>query len=612
MTRMLRLALAALFALSFLVADPLLAQNAKDIAGETVDQLLSRVKTSKNVTPKSVFEELGKRKSEESLAALEDSLPFLKSEIGFRKAFLAFRHFRGVAALEQEAINLLFKKSKSSDPNTSVPAAHGLGLLGETTYPLLEEIVRSSRDARTRSVAMAPLLPAMALRADKKDFRLFVENFTSTWKVSISLGEKTAIDFARTSGPNLFSRCLKDENLTGEIRRMLIAGLVPIPGEEADAVLADGLLAKEPRIVQECLVYLGTRGATAHRKAVERLVRHKNDFIRREALVARARLSLILGPQEVPDLLDDLLIQARSRGLVERNAAAISLGELRSPEAIEALHGLLGDPEYSVRMESLLSIGSARKAASIPVLIDRLGVTQGTEAEMTVEMLQALTGQDFGSTPEFWRAWWGDHEADFVMPSVEQVAAVQKKREKDRSKHSTGSDFFGLRVISERVVFVADLSGSMNSKNSQGIRRIAALRNELGNFVRDYPKGGLFNIVTFASQVKSWKPSMVVMSSKNRKEALAYVEDLKISGGATAIYDGLETAFNDPRVDTLMVLSDGIPSGGSVNNIDAIIDEVSRWNILRYVVIHSVALGGESRLLQALSRASHGRYVRVK
>ena len=105
---------------------------------------------------------------------------------------------------------------------------------------------------------------------------------------------------------------------------------------------------------------------------------------------------------------------------------------------------------------------------------------------------------------------------------------------------------------------------------------------------------------------------MVVMNSKNRREALAYVEDLKISGGATAIYDGLETAFNDPRVDTLMVLSDGIPSGGSVNNIDAIIDDVSRWNILRYVVIHSVALGGESRPLQALSRASHGRYVRVK
>ena len=55
---MLRLALAALFALSFLVADPLPAQNAKVLAGETVDELLSRVKTSKNATPKSIFEEL--------------------------------------------------------------------------------------------------------------------------------------------------------------------------------------------------------------------------------------------------------------------------------------------------------------------------------------------------------------------------------------------------------------------------------------------------------------------------------------------------------------------------------------------------------------------------
>ena len=152
----------------------------------------------------------------------------------------------------------------------------------------------------------------------------------------------------------------------------------------------------------------------------------------------------------------------------------------------------------------------------------------------------------------------------------------------------------------------------MVRENSQGVQRIAALRDELGKFVRDYPKGGLFNIVTFASQVKSWKPTMVVMNSKNRREALAYVEDLKISGQATAIYDGLEVAFNDPRVDTLLVLSDGIPSGGSINDVNEIIDDVSRWNILRYVVIDSVALGWESRLLRALSRASYGRYVRVK
>ncbi len=609
---MIRILFLPLFALFFLVAGSLPAQSAKDLAGETVGQLLSRIKVSKNATSKSVFEELGKRKSEKAFAALEDSLPFLKGEVAFRKAFLAFRHFQGIEELERDALDLLHKKSKSSDPNASVPAAHGLGLLGSVAHPLLEEIVRSSRDARTRSVALAPLLPAMTLRASKKDFRLFVENYKSTWKVPISLGEQTAIDFARTGGPNLFSRSLKNENLTSEVRRMLIVGLVAISGEEVDAVLAEGLLSKEPRIVQECLVSLGMRGATAHRKAVERLVRHKNDVIRREALVARARLSLILGPQIVPDLFDDILVQARSKGLVERNAAAISLGELRSPEAIEALHDLLADSEYSVRMESLLSLGSARKSASIPVLIERLEVANGVELELTGETLRALTGQDFGPTPDFWRAWWRDHETDFVMPSAEKVAAAQAKRGQERSKHSTGSDFFGLRVTSERVVFVADLSGSMIHANSQGIQRIDALRNELGNFIGDYPDGGLFNIVTFASQVKSWQPTMVVMNTTSRREALAYVAKLKISGQATAIYDGLEIAFNDPRVDTLVVLSDGIPSGGSVNNVDAIIDDVSRWNILRYVVINSVALGVESRLLRTLAQASHGQYVRVK
>ena len=75
---MIRILFFPLFALFFLVAGPLPAQSAKDLAGETVGQLLSRIKVSKNATSKSVFEELGKRKSEKAFAALEDSLPLTR------------------------------------------------------------------------------------------------------------------------------------------------------------------------------------------------------------------------------------------------------------------------------------------------------------------------------------------------------------------------------------------------------------------------------------------------------------------------------------------------------------------------------------------------------
>ena len=82
-------------------------------------------------------------------------------------------------------------------------------------------------------------------------------------------------------------------------------------------------------------------------------------------------------------------------------------------------------------------------------------------------------------------------------------------------------------------------------------------------------------------------------------------------GGGTNIHDALELAFEDERVDTIYLLSDGAPSTGPIVQADELRDEVARWNSVRGVVIHCIAVGQDHRLLKGLAEDSGGKYVRV-
>ena len=70
-------------------------------------------------------------------------------------------------------------------------------------------------------------------------------------------------------------------------------------------------------------------------------------------------------------------------------------------------------------------------------------------------------------------------------------------------------------------------------------------------------------------------------------------------------------AFEDERVDTIYLLSDGAPSTGPIVQADELRDEVARWNSVRGVVIHCIAVGQDHRLLKGLAEDSGGKYVRV-
>ncbi|MHC4731061.1 MAG: hypothetical protein ACYS6Z_10795, partial [Planctomycetota bacterium] len=84
--------------------------------------------------------------------------------------------------------------------------------------------------------------------------------------------------------------------------------------------------------------------------------------------------------------------------------------------------------------------------------------------------------------------------------------------------------------------------------------------------------------------------------------------------GAGAIYDALVAALLDPEVDTIYLLSDGVPSFGTVKRDYRIHQEIRKRNRWRRVVIHTILLGTKGtdrKFMQRLASDSGGVAVDV-
>ena len=119
------------------------------------------------------------------------------------------------------------------------------------------------------------------------------------------------------------------------------------------------------------------------------------------------------------------------------------------------------------------------------------------------------------------------------------------------------------------------------------------------------------NLVDYETGVHPMWDAIRKLDNDNRKELLDRVRQLQLAGG-TNIFEALEAAFRDPKVDTIYLLTDGQPSAGRLTNTEDILDEVRRWNRTKQVVIHCIGLGIDSDLLKRLAAMTGGSYKFVR
>lgn len=300
-----------------------------------------------------------------------------------------------------------------------------------------------------------------------------------------------------------------------------------------------------------------------------------------------------------------------------RVAALHELARQQDAGAIPFLEKALSHEDWATRLAAYQFAGVLREKMTIPMLIDRLDAEKGRLETVVAELLFELTGQPFQRRARAWSDWWRNEGADFEVISEDEVRALAREREARRLELTTSNkEFFGIQIDSFGTAFVVDVSGSMELKvkgkyeGEEGDMRIDVAKRELLAFLDMLEPGALFNIVPFSDQARPLREELVRNDAETLEEIKEDVTDLIASGG-TNIYDGLKTAFDDPKVDTIVVLSDGEPTEGQVIDINAIRHLVQGWNEHRNVIVHTVQIGATFDLLRWLAEDNGGETVLI-
>ncbi|MDH3591182.1 MAG: VWA domain-containing protein, partial [Planctomycetota bacterium] len=236
----------------------------------------------------------------------------------------------------------------------------------------------------------------------------------------------------------------------------------------------------------------------------------------------------------------------------------------------------------------------SRAREAIEPLIEALAKTKGRLQNEIANALESLTGESFGRTPATWRKWWFERGVSFKVPEVAPTFWPEQGE--------TQYAFYGIRLVSDRAAFVCDVSGSMKGTSIQTLQR------ELAAVVKRFPPQGKFNFIFFNDKVHPWAKKLVSANAKEKKKALAMIEKMGASG-ATNLWDALKRAMNDKDVDTIVLLSDGAPTAGKIQNSKKIAQTFFKLNRDRMVLLHVVAIGQVAPYLESMAKLSGGSYV---
>jgi uncharacterized protein YegL len=330
-----------------------------------------------------------------------------------------------------------------------------------------------------------------------------------------------------------------------------------------------------------------------------------------------------------------------------------ALESLRSAETgwEDLIIGRFADPDWGVQLLAAKIAGDRKLRRAVPHLINALGHARPRVVEEIGSILKSLTGQNFDPYPEVWSKWWADHKDEFEAGDV--------KTDGKPRPPAPDIKYYGIPIKSDRVVFIIDISGSMNLETKKDQpptpptpkgpvtpgdekpkpeppppdvvisgKKIEVAKDELRKAIKKLPKATKFNIIAFNSTIQQWSKTMMDAKDEVKEEAIKWVMALSASGGTytdgalrlafqIAGLAAVDKAYTEVNVDTIILMSDGEPTDNGwpdtkLMPVQEILDHVKEWNAQKRVVIHTVAmdLKDDGRLfLKNLAEQNGGTFV---
>lgn len=306
----------------------------------------------------------------------------------------------------------------------------------------------------------------------------------------------------------------------------------------------------------------------------------------------------------------DATLVARVRAVAVANLAAAKDDQV--PECLLA-NLALGPEQFVLVRASILAMSKVHRKPAIGPLIEFLGREDlGALRGDAHDALRSLTGEIHGPYRQPWQDWWARAEAGFTLPPAPAGTPAEPAAGK-------GVTFYGITTFSDRILFVLDVSGSMDkpdTKDKPEPDRLTVAKKELLGALSRVDDGHKFDVLLFNHEVLPWQPGMVVAGEDQRRKVKEWVEARQAVGG-TNIHDALEAAFGmalrvtgEPAVDTVFFLTDGTPTAGKIQDPAAILEAVREWNRVAHLTLHCIAVGeADHAFLKALAEIGHGTFL---
>ncbi|MHC4892396.1 MAG: HEAT repeat domain-containing protein [Planctomycetota bacterium] len=344
----------------------------------------------------------------------------------------------------------------------------------------------------------------------------------------------------------------------------------------------------------------------------------------------------------VPTMAPERAVEWLSKAAVDdelavRCASVEALGQLGGDPAVDVALSVLDAPEWQLRASAVGVLGAIRRQRSIGPLVDRLQIEEGRLVADIAASLESLTGRRFGTRVALWRDFWVRQKDRYRMPTDAELAALRERERENAAAYGATEDvaYHGIETPSTRILFVVDVSGSMDDlvverdrfagREFRSWRRMDVVRGELQRAIEALDENVEFNILAFSRDLDPWRKKPVPANVLQKTAAVEWLDGIDTVGGVedkelaraglvgaadldagrTNSYAALMYSLGvidargkslDERdyalpVDTIFFLSDGVPSVGEFIDPDDILREVRKVNALRKVVIHTLALG---------------------
>lgn len=331
-----------------------------------------------------------------------------------------------------------------------------------------------------------------------------------------------------------------------------------------------------------------------------------------------------IGHKDVPAALLEALKKDKEPAVSVAIVDALRELKASGPEVAATVAAQLQSDYWQLKVCAAHTLQAMGGLAGIEPLIDAVGKNDGRVRVEINDALAALTGADKHGDPAAWKAWWEANRgavADGSFKPKPGDAAGAPGRNATMS-------FYGIPVESRSVIFVLDRSGSMMEPSDwdetkeavstgggpeagadlkkKGDRKIDVARWQLKKAIAQMADGTDFNVIFFSHEFVALSDRMLKMSAASRKQAFDWIDKLEPYGG-TNTFDAIEKALaytaggmsgeklQKSGVDTICLVTDGLPTAGQVADPKEIVARIRTLNKTRKVKIHTIGVFSVSK-----------------